>query len=324
MSTTRASGLVQRVVHARCFRAIVFVLLSSLMPHARLYVLGLAVVIGDTNAHYLSDADYWWNHGGILDPPEWVPYTWMGRPCGSNLQDGSYVLAQGIGNLVSSWSPTVSAITSAVLTAFGALGMYLLVRRLWGNHYVALLALVAQFYAPNIFSNAQFLDFHRATVYLPWFLLILSPLWFWERRWGLTLAALLLWQIIVGSYRAGSSAQPFELAWAVAGCSTALATTGASGALRWPAWSPWRSPQSSSSRRCSWAPAYATRRGSACCSACRYLALIFFPYDNSAMTWDIALRPIFVVVPVLVLMVLARWTSVPIRPVSPWASARWP
>ena len=163
----------------------------------------------------------------------------------------------------------MSAITSAVLTAFGALGMYLLVRRLWGNHYVALLALVAQFYAPNIFSNAQFLDFHRATVYLPWLLLILSPLWFWERRWGLPLAALLLWQIFVGSYPGWLiGAAVCVLAWAVAwlfdrsrdnGWVWRVAVAGVvavalSAVKLLPALLV--------------APANATRRGSACCSAC--------------------------------------------------------
>ncbi len=134
VSTTRAPGLLHRVVQARYapWHVLVLLVLLEGLTYGS-YVLGLTVVNGDTNAHYLSDSYYWWNHGGILDPPDWVPYTWMGRPAGSNLQDGSYVLAQGLGNLVSPWSPTVSAITSAVLTAFGALGMYLFVRRLWAQ-----------------------------------------------------------------------------------------------------------------------------------------------------------------------------------------------
>ena len=317
MSTTRASGLVQRVVHARYapWHVLVLLVLLEGLTYGS-YVLGLTVVNGDTNAHYLSDAYYWWNHGGILDPPEWVPYTWMGRPGGSNLQDGSYVLAQGLGNLVSPWSPTASAITSAVLTAFGALGMYVLVRRLWGNHYVALLALVAQFYAPNIFSNAQFLDFHRATVYLPWFLLILSPLWFWERRWGLPLAALLLWQIVVGSYPGWLiGAAVCVLAWAVAWLFDRSRDNG---------WV-WRVAVAGvvavALSAVKLVPALLVgtgernEEGQRVLLSVPNLASIFFPYDNPAMTWDIALRPFFVVVPVLVLMVLARWRSVPMRPV---------
>ena len=295
-------------------RLVLLVLLEGLTYGS--YVLGLTVVNGDTNAHYLSDSYYWWNHGGILDPPEWVPYTWMGRPGGSNLQDGSYVLAQGLGNLVSPWSPTVSAITSAVLTAFGALGMYILVRRLWRNHYVALLALVAQFYAPNIFSNAQFLDFHRATVYLPWFLLILSPLWFWERRWGLPLAALLLWQIVVGSYPGWLiGAAVCVLAWAVAWLFDRSRDNG---------WV-WRVAVAGvvavALSAVKLVPALLVgtgernEEGQRVLLSVPNLASIFFPYDNPAMTWDIALRPFFVVVPVLVLMVLARWRSVPMRPV---------
>ena len=317
MSTTRASRLPHRVVqarHAPWHVLVLLVLLEGLTYGS--YFLGLTVVNGDTNAHYLSDSYYWWNHGGILSPPDWVPYTWMGRPAGSNLQDGSYVLAQGLANLVSPWSPTVSAITSALLTAFGAVGMYLLVRRMWGNHYVALLALVAQFYAPNILSNAQFLDFHRATVYLPWFLLILSPLWFWERRWGLPLAALLLWQIFVGSYPGWLiGAAVCVLAWAVAWLFDRSRGNG---------WI-WRvavaGVVSVALSAVKLVPALLVGTGERNDEGQRVLlsvpnlASIFFPYDNPSMTWDIALRPFFVVVPVLVLMVLARWRSAPMRPV---------
>ena len=63
------------------------------------YFMRLTVVNGDANAHYLSDSYYWWNNGGIFNPPDWVAYTWMGRPAGSNIQGGSYVLPQGIANV---------------------------------------------------------------------------------------------------------------------------------------------------------------------------------------------------------------------------------
>ena len=46
------------------------------------YFMRLTVVNGDANAHYLSDSYYWWNNGGIFNPPDWVAYTWMGRPAG--------------------------------------------------------------------------------------------------------------------------------------------------------------------------------------------------------------------------------------------------
>lgn len=152
------------------------------------YFMRLTVVNGDANAHYLSDSYYWWNNGGIFNPPDWVAYTWMGRPAGSNIQGGSYVLPQGIANGISPWSPTVSSITSAVLAGLGAVGMYLLVRQLTGHHLVSLIALVGQFFAPAIFANAQFLDFHRAAAYWPWVLLVISPLWAWHKRYGIPLA----------------------------------------------------------------------------------------------------------------------------------------
>ena len=94
----------------------------------------------------------------------------------------------------------VSSITSAVLAGLGAVGMYILVRHLTGHHLVSLIALVGQFFAPVIFANAQFLDFHRAAAYWPWVLLVISPLWAWHKRYGIPLAVLILWQSFVGIY----------------------------------------------------------------------------------------------------------------------------
>lgn len=281
------------------------------------YFVGLTVVNGDVNAHYMSDAYYWWNNGGILRPPEWIPYAWMGRPAGSNLQDGSYVLVQGLANAVAPWSPTVSAVTAALMTAFGALGMYLLVKRLFNNHAAALLAMVGQFYAPSLFAQAQFLDMQRGAAFLPWLLLLASPLWFWDRRWGLPVGALLLWQIGVGIYPgqiigAVVCVGAWMLVWVVRGWRTAWGWVWRLGMV---------GVVAASLAVVKLAPALQGGTGQRDWEPQRLLlspsilASIFFPYDNPAMPWDIAVRPFFIVVPILILVLLAPWRSSTMAPV---------
>lgn len=265
------------------------------------YYLGLTSINGDVNAHYLSDGYYWWNNGGLVSPPQWVAYAWMGRPGGSNIQDSSFVLPAGITNLLLSWNPTSIAIMSSLMTAFGALGMYLLVKRLTGNHVAALLGLIGQFFAAGIFSNAQFLDFHRGAAYLPWFLMLMSPLWFWEKRWGVPAAALLFWQIFVGVYPGQLVVALYVLGlWFVTWLFSAQAKQWA-----------WRATVSGllglSLAIPKYIPALTQGTGNREWEAQRYqlslesIVTAFFPYGNDALTWDVALRSFFVAIPLLLL-----------------------
>lgn len=270
---------------------------------------GRFVINGDVNAHYMSDAHDWWTRGGMVDPPVWVPYAWMGRPAGSNLQDGSYVLLQGLTASTIGWHPVGAALTMALVVAIGAAGMYLLARRFTGHHGAALIAAVAQFYAPTLFANAQWPDFQRGAAYLPWLLLVASPLWPWRRRWAIPVASLILWQVAVGVYPGQLIAAvycvgPWALAWL---WSQRHAATG------W--W--WRVLVSGGLALLLSAvklvPALALGTGERPWEPQRVLADIpilaslFFPYDNPAMGWDIALRPFFIVTPVLFLALAAPW-----------------
>lgn len=270
------------------------------------YAIGFTSVNGDANAHYLADAYAWWNRGGIMNPPQWLSYAWMGRPAGSNLQDGSYVLPVGIANAISPWSPQVSALTSAVLAGLGAFGMYILVRRMFDHHWIAVLASIGQFFAPGIFANAQFLDFHRGAAYLPWLLLVASPLWFWHRRWGLPLAAVILWQVAVGIY-------PGQL---VAGVLCVGAWTAVWAAPRLRASWLWRlmvaGCVAAGLSVVKFAPALLQGTGNRPVEPQRLqvgltsLSTLIYPYDDPAIPSDIALRPFFIVAPLLLLAVLAR------------------
>ena len=289
---------ITRILSKHSFQVFFLLLFLEIVTYGH-YFVGLTAVNGDINGHYFTDSYFWWNNGGLFDPPEWVPYTWMGRPGGVNLQDGSYVLPQGIANLISPWTPGVAAILSALTTAFGAWGMYLLMRRLGKSQGIALIALVAQFYAPQVFSNAQFLDFHRGATYIPWVLLICSPLWYWEKRWGIPLASLILWQVFVGVYPgmligSGLAILAWSIAWAVLQKERAWV-------LRWSISVVFGLVLSIAKV----APALLQGTGVRDITPQRIsttlanLGTFFFPYDNSALTSDISMRSFFVVMPVL-------------------------
>ena len=273
------------------------------------YFMRLTVVNGDANAHYLSDSYYWWNNGGIFNPPEWVAYTWMGRPAGSNIQGGSYVLPQGIANGISLWSPTVSSITSAVLAGLGAVGMYILVRQLTGHHLVSLIALVGQFFAPAIFANAQFLDFHRAAAYWPWVLLVISPLWAWHKRYGIPLAVLILWQSFVGIY----PGQLIAAAVCIGGWGIGWMIVSRSRAWIWRVIVSILIALPLSIVK--YVPALLSGTGQRDWSPQRIhltfpnLASLIYPYDNPAMSSDIAMRPFFIVIPLLLALTFVPWRS---------------
>ena len=273
------------------------------------YFMRLTVVNGDANAHYLSDSYYWWNNGGIFNPPDWVAYTWMGRPAGSNIQGGSYVLPQGIANGISPWSPTVSSITSAVLAGLGAVGMYILVRQLTGHHLVSLIALVGQFFAPAIFANAQFLDFHRAAAYWPWVLLVISPLWAWHKRYGIPLAVLILWQSFVGIY----PGQLIAAAVCIGGWGIGWMIVSRSRAWIWRVIVSILIAVPLSIVK--YVPALLSGTGQRDWSPQRIhltfpnLASLIYPYDNPAMSSDIAMRPFFIVIPLLLALTFVPWRS---------------
>lgn len=279
------------------------------------YYARFTVVNGDTNAHYLSDAYYWWNNGGIFSPPQWIPYAWMGRPGGTNIQDSSYVLPVGVANLIHYWSPTVSAVLESIYTALGAWGMYLLVRRMGYKHSVALIALTAQFFFPAVFSNAQFLDFHRGASLLPWLLMVMSPLWYWEKRWGIPLATLIYWQIFVSTY-------PGQLIGA-AFC-TVLWTLGWAFIIptrRWLLRSVGTGIVGVLLALIKFLPALLQGTGDRVWEEQRVvidpqlIATFFFPYNNPAMSSDIAVRPFFLVLPVLFAVIFARFKDRKMIPV---------
>ncbi len=154
----------------------------------------------DFMSGYNTEAFAWWRDGGILNPPQWMHYMWGGYPAVSNLQNSSFYLPVGIVAAVVPYTIRVAAALAALHVAFGAIGLYALVRS-WGiGKGVALVGLAGWFFAAGFYSNATQPDLARAYAWLPWLLLVTSSVWPWRRWYGIVGALLVFWQAILGIY----------------------------------------------------------------------------------------------------------------------------
>lgn len=164
------------------------------------YFTGDAIPPWDFLGGYNTDAYYWWAHGSMLSPVQWVPGNWMGYPAAATPQNSSWYLPVGIvANLVP-FTLRASAVLAALHVAAGSVGAHVLLRRLGNGFWAALLGSTAWFFAAGYYSNASHVDIARAYAWLPWVLLVLKPGWQWRTWWGPIVGVLVLWQAATGMY----------------------------------------------------------------------------------------------------------------------------
>lgn len=164
------------------------------------YLLGWTTPSWDFLGPYGPQVYGWWNTGSFFHPTEWVSSVWNGYPAAASIQNSAWYLPVGLANWISPYTPHVAAVVSAVHVAFGALGAYVLCRKLGQRHLPALLVASAYFFGPGFFNGAAHVDILRGWAWLPWLLMLASPLWPWARWWALPLGAVCLWQIMMGVY----------------------------------------------------------------------------------------------------------------------------
>jgi len=260
---------------------------------------------------YNTEAYSWWHDGGFFAPPEWVPYTWGGYPSAVSLQNASWYLPVGIPASLVEYDLHIASMLQALHVAAGALGVYVLARAWRLGRLTALLGLVAGFFAPGFFANAQHVDIVRGYAWAPWLLLLLSPAWPWRRWWAVPAATFLLWQALVGIYPGILVALVYlGIVWVAAfqvierprlreyllplACSGALA--GLLAALKF-------------------VPAIALRGAGSPSGAedsafdLGILGTIFFPYDGDNLPTDMSMRSFFIPATCLALLALVPWRS---------------
>jgi hypothetical protein len=212
----RAGSTIRRL---RARRALVLAALIAALEAVTfgLYFMGLSVPPWDFFGSYNTDAYLWWSRGGFFDPVDWIPTLWAGYPAAAVLQNSAWYLPVGIAAAFGPFTLHSAAVVQAFHVAFGAIGAYLLIRRMGGSFPPALLAAAAWFFAVGIYSNAEHVDIVRGYAWLPWLLLVISPLWSWRRWWAIPAATVLLWQAATGVYPGILIAAAYVLPiWAVA------------------------------------------------------------------------------------------------------------
>jgi hypothetical protein len=161
---------------------------------------GAAAPQWDFYNQYNTEAWAWWRDASLSSPPQWMPYAWGGYPALLDAQNSSWYLPVGLLTLLTPLTIHASAVLSALHVAFGALGVFVLLRSARVSFLPALLGLTVWFYAAGPFSNATHLDISRAWAWLPWIFLVISASWRWDRLWRWLVAGLVLWQGALSFY----------------------------------------------------------------------------------------------------------------------------
>lgn len=277
-----------------------------------LYFVGLSVPPWDFFGSYNTDAYLWWSRGGFFGPVDWIPTLWAGYPAAAVLQNSAWYLPVGIAAAFGPFTLHSAAVVQAFHVAFGAVGAYLLIRRMGGSFPPALLAAAAWFYAVGIYSNAEHVDIVRGYAWMPWLLLVLSPLWPWRHWWAIPTATILLWQAATGIYPGILIAAAYVLPfWAVAAffiwrrpvalTVVGIAVTALGAALL-------SGPRLLPFLMQSTASATATTPDTSQFSIW-ILGTAAFGYGSPELPNDISMRSFFVPATVMVLACFARWRS---------------
>ncbi|WP_273654160.1 hypothetical protein [Cellulomonas fimi] len=257
---------------------------------------------------YNAEAFAWWTDGGFFHPLEWMPYAWGGYPQAVAVQGSTWYLPVGLAAAVSDFTIRTAAVVQALHVAFGALGFYVLARRWDLGRATATLALVAGFFAPGYFANAQHVDIVRGYAWAPWVLLVLSTAWPWRRWWGVPLAALVLWQAVVGMYPG------MVLGYAYAGAAWVVLTQ----VLLRPRLRDYLVPLAAAGvaagmlAMLKFLPAVAVRgSGEAGVEFSEFdlgiLGTVFFPYDGENLPMDMSMRSYFLPATVVALLAVVPW-----------------
>lgn len=150
---------------------------------------------------YHAQAFGWYDMGSLVSPPSWLPWTDMGFPAFLAIQSGGWylplALLHALGIVYSVHAATMVQVFHVLL---GAMGAFMLARRLGACLLVALIAGLAYHFQAAFFSNQQHVDIVRASAWFPWLLFVLHPQTY-ARGWlGSLLSAFVLSQLLISGY----------------------------------------------------------------------------------------------------------------------------
>lgn len=149
---------------------------------------------------YHSQAYGWFDNGGVLAPPSWLPWTNMGFPAFLTLQSGSWYMPLAVlHSLGIDYTVHAATVFQILHVLFGAVGAYLFVQALSGHRLVALLLGVAYHFSATFYANQEHVDIVRAAAWAPWLLYGLLPT-ITTKRFGWVVAAFSTSQLVIAGY----------------------------------------------------------------------------------------------------------------------------
>jgi len=167
----------------------------------RAHYLGKATFPWDFLGGYHAQSFGWFDRADPLAPPAWLASSSMGFPSFLALQAGGWYLPLELLHVAGvSYTFHVATVVQVLHVLFGALGAYLLSRRMGASTAIALLAGIAYHFSVAFYSNQEHVDIVRASAWMPWLLYSLHPAAFRESRWGALIGGVILSQLLVSGY----------------------------------------------------------------------------------------------------------------------------
>jgi hypothetical protein len=163
------------------------------------YLSGEVAPPWDFYGDYYTQAYSWWDLGSFFHPTSYMPYLISGYPAHLGLQFSAFYLPVGFIAEIFEYTIINAARLQAITIALGIVGVYVFSRR-WGiSNGSSIVASFGYLFSAGFFSNASHIDIVRAWAFLPWLLLLLSPVK--NFRWWKILIAVFVWfQFFVGAY----------------------------------------------------------------------------------------------------------------------------
>ena len=163
------------------------------------YLSGEVAPPWDFFGDYFTQAFSWWDLGSFFHPTSFMPYLISGYPAHLGLQFSSFYLPVGFIAELFQYTIVNAARLQAITIAVGIVGVYVFSRR-WGiSGGSSIVASFGYLFSAGFFSNASHIDIVRAWAFLPWLLLLLSPIKNYK-WWNIPIAVLVWFQFFVGAY----------------------------------------------------------------------------------------------------------------------------
>lgn len=162
---------------------------------------------------YHAQAFSWYADGSFFHPPNWFPWGDLGFPAYWALQSGAFYFPLALLDALNQpYTIEAATILQVLHVLAGALGMYVLLRRLHFSPALSLIGGLAFHFSSSFYSNAQHVDIIRASAFLPWLMWSLHPAVILRSYVRPIIATLLVFQFLISAYPGSIVSSAYTLA----------------------------------------------------------------------------------------------------------------